>query len=428
MVNGGDAVYLCLDDGGDRLSDLPDCLLHEIMSRKKAREVVQTCVLSRRWRHLWRSVPCLDVDQGEFKVGGGGGRETAIRAAWEKFEEFAVILLRKVSIALLDTFRLHITPISFYGDPSARIASGWIRREIKYGGIVPPREGLSSAPWRLKELHLSNVSPLDEVFAEHVRSGCPSLQHLELRNCRCEFRAINSDSLKNLVLRGCESEEFTEIASPTLKSLVIDDGCRIGSRCPLVISAPAVAYLSLVVAPYAFQGGVAVHEMASIAKASITTRFLGEYECAKQLKGDLFKILRSVCSATSLDLLAESDVTVSGEKSKMFPEFKNLRNLELDGCNLSSDLQVSGHVLRNSSNLEKLTMSPSCWKSSNDTKKKKGASRINKAEDLIMDDFRCENLRLTEIIYRDDNVRQLVELLLRISRNLPNNYIRFAKV
>ncbi|KAF8700188.1 hypothetical protein HU200_034565 [Digitaria exilis] len=52
----------------DRLSALPDCLLHTIMSSLKARQAVQTCVLSTRWRHLWRSVPCLDIDLDEFKA------------------------------------------------------------------------------------------------------------------------------------------------------------------------------------------------------------------------------------------------------------------------------------------------------------------------------------------------------------------------
>ncbi|CAN6381683.1 unnamed protein product [Urochloa humidicola] len=52
----------------DRLSALPDSLLHAIMSNLKARQTVQTCVLGRRWRHLWRSVPCLDVDHDEFRT------------------------------------------------------------------------------------------------------------------------------------------------------------------------------------------------------------------------------------------------------------------------------------------------------------------------------------------------------------------------
>ncbi|CAL4983548.1 unnamed protein product [Urochloa decumbens] len=52
----------------DLLSALPDCLLHVIMSSLKARQAVQTCVLSTRWRDLWRSVPCLDIDLDEFRA------------------------------------------------------------------------------------------------------------------------------------------------------------------------------------------------------------------------------------------------------------------------------------------------------------------------------------------------------------------------
>ncbi|CAO2149559.1 unnamed protein product, partial [Urochloa humidicola] len=57
----------CSAGGADRLSALPDCLIHVIMSFMKARQVVQTCVLSKRWKHLWHSVPCLDIDIDEFK-------------------------------------------------------------------------------------------------------------------------------------------------------------------------------------------------------------------------------------------------------------------------------------------------------------------------------------------------------------------------
>ncbi|CAO2144671.1 unnamed protein product, partial [Urochloa humidicola] len=64
----------------DLLSALPDCLLHVIMSSLKARQAVQTCVLSTRWRDLWRSVPCLDIDFDEFRAetaapSGSGGED-----------------------------------------------------------------------------------------------------------------------------------------------------------------------------------------------------------------------------------------------------------------------------------------------------------------------------------------------------------------
>ncbi|CAL4986886.1 unnamed protein product [Urochloa decumbens] len=74
-------------DGGyrppDLLSALPDSLLHVIMSSLKARQAVQTCVLSTRWRDLWRSVPCLDIDLAEFRAApasdrnGSGGDQAA---------------------------------------------------------------------------------------------------------------------------------------------------------------------------------------------------------------------------------------------------------------------------------------------------------------------------------------------------------------
>jgi hypothetical protein len=51
--------------GGDRISDLPDNLLHHILVLIPLIEAVRTCVLSRRWRGVWTRLPRLlfhDVD------------------------------------------------------------------------------------------------------------------------------------------------------------------------------------------------------------------------------------------------------------------------------------------------------------------------------------------------------------------------------
>jgi hypothetical protein len=37
-------------------------------------------------------------------------------------------------------------------------------------------------------------------------------------------------------------------------------------------------------------------------------------------------------------------------------------------------------------------------------------------------------LKHTEIIYKEDDARQLVELVMRISEKLPKNYIKLTKV
>ncbi|XP_004516421.1 F-box/LRR-repeat protein At3g26922-like isoform X2 [Cicer arietinum] len=49
------------DEIKDRLSDLPDCVLLHILSFLSAKESVQTCVLSTRWKNLWKYLPTLTL-------------------------------------------------------------------------------------------------------------------------------------------------------------------------------------------------------------------------------------------------------------------------------------------------------------------------------------------------------------------------------
>ncbi|CAL4986895.1 unnamed protein product [Urochloa decumbens] len=256
----------------DRLSALPDSLLHAIMSNLKARQAVQTCVLGRRWRHLWRSVPCLDVDHDEFRNTATSGPPNNHPAAnhgfsdsdidsydsdedndndinnndreWEDFEDFAENLMHRCNIARLDSLRLRVSR-----DRAPRFADkqagGWIRRAMKYCAPDPPRqrEGLNSGSWHLKRLYLCSVA-LDDRFTKHVSSVCQSLEELELEDCACEINAITSRSLKSLVLKNCRWGKLSEITSPTLKSLVISGGTNTDDNA-LVISAPAIAHLCL---------------------------------------------------------------------------------------------------------------------------------------------------------------------------------------
>uniref|UniRef100_A0A0E0QVV2 F-box domain-containing protein n=1 Tax=Oryza rufipogon TaxID=4529 RepID=A0A0E0QVV2_ORYRU len=53
---------------GSTLSDLPEGVLHHIMSFLDSRQAVQMCVLLQRWRNLWRSMPRINIDCKEFEV------------------------------------------------------------------------------------------------------------------------------------------------------------------------------------------------------------------------------------------------------------------------------------------------------------------------------------------------------------------------
>ncbi|CAI0439983.1 unnamed protein product [Linum tenue] len=50
----------------DRLSGLPDSILHHILSFLDTKSVVRTSLLARRWRCLWKHVPALNFIQTSF--------------------------------------------------------------------------------------------------------------------------------------------------------------------------------------------------------------------------------------------------------------------------------------------------------------------------------------------------------------------------
>jgi len=51
----------------DRLSVLPECILLHILSFLDLEEVVQTCILSKTWKNLWKYLPILKLTSRHFK-------------------------------------------------------------------------------------------------------------------------------------------------------------------------------------------------------------------------------------------------------------------------------------------------------------------------------------------------------------------------
>ncbi|XP_061370313.1 putative FBD-associated F-box protein At5g22720 [Gastrolobium bilobum] len=50
----------------DRLGEMPDCVIHHILSFMETKDAIRTCVLSKRWRYLWTSIPCLNFSSKSF--------------------------------------------------------------------------------------------------------------------------------------------------------------------------------------------------------------------------------------------------------------------------------------------------------------------------------------------------------------------------
>ncbi|KAF7842732.1 F-box/LRR-repeat protein 25-like [Senna tora] len=57
---------ICSAEMEDRISILPDDVLHLVLSYLETKLAVQTCVLSKRWRYLWTGISTLDFDESSF--------------------------------------------------------------------------------------------------------------------------------------------------------------------------------------------------------------------------------------------------------------------------------------------------------------------------------------------------------------------------
>ncbi|TVU43229.1 hypothetical protein EJB05_09676 [Eragrostis curvula] len=212
------------DPDADHLSALPDALLHRILSYLKAWEVVRTCVLARRWRHLWASVPCIDLRVGQDDCG-----ETP-----EDFPGFVhQLACRRDASAKLDTLRLRSSNVD--GAYEEEDSKSWVRAAIKQGvrviHLVGHRDGLATLEHKafvsshLKVLKLS-YAMLDDKTLRKLSSHCPSLEELHLKDCLIAGHEISSASLKILTMFKCQISVNLSVDAPNLVLL----------RCILPIS------------------------------------------------------------------------------------------------------------------------------------------------------------------------------------------------
>ncbi|PWA36093.1 F-box domain, Leucine-rich repeat domain, L domain-like protein [Artemisia annua] len=204
-----------IENGVDRISELPDPILHSILSRlESTEEVVRNSVLSTRWKYLWTSIPSLDLDCLHGK-----------KILWElnknEFKEFVFWVLANRTQDL-DSFSLRC--LNHY---DMRTIGRWIHlvvmRKVKKlklllcrrdndEAIVLPRclvdcdsleelvlvlflDSLNMKSFTgsrtLKVLKLHNVELLDNDLVQQFLANCPLLEDLSFIDCL----TYNLDSL-----------------------------------------------------------------------------------------------------------------------------------------------------------------------------------------------------------------------------------------
>ena len=210
--------------GGDRIGALPDGVLEDILGFLPAQDGVRTCVLARRWRHLWKSAKALRV------VGGGDGK---FLGSVKELGEFVDNLLLSRGGAPLDTFELNFMGSSDEEFPSlsiwfryavtrkARFLRLRLHNDFESFHALSKLHGLPLVSKHLARLELHGVGVYSS-FADF--SSCPVLEHLEFNECEFSFRKILSDSIKHLSITKSISGFYrTRICAPNLVSLRLDE-------------------------------------------------------------------------------------------------------------------------------------------------------------------------------------------------------------
>jgi hypothetical protein len=95
--------------GEDLIGALPDDLLSYLLSFLLSREAVRTCVLAKRWRTLWKSVPALriaDPESNEVAHGPSTFVDELIRLRGPTFLNVTSVLLSTTILFLTVTVTL----------------------------------------------------------------------------------------------------------------------------------------------------------------------------------------------------------------------------------------------------------------------------------------------------------------------------------
>ncbi|KAJ3688200.1 hypothetical protein LUZ61_017364 [Rhynchospora tenuis] len=208
-------------ENSDRISNLPDSLVTRILSLLDAREVAQTCILSKRWRNVWSFVPSLLFDLTKFR-----GEEIRIN-------NFVSSFLHLLNTACtIHTFKLHYqVPWTFDTEKSASIVRTWILyalehkvRNLQIKFQATPSSCMHSIPEcvftcdsleelqlelcdfiltdivclpKLRKLVLKNLV-ISKGAMKNLLSGCPSLKTLGFWCCEIKMRSISLQTVKSL--------------------------------------------------------------------------------------------------------------------------------------------------------------------------------------------------------------------------------------
>ncbi|KAL6658545.1 hypothetical protein ACP70R_004131 [Stipagrostis hirtigluma subsp. patula] len=383
----------------DRISGLPEDVLHHVLSLLPAHDAVRTCALARRWRHLWRSAPGL-------RVTGVKGWRSA-----DRFVEFVDRLLRHRSGgAPLESCDMDLDASDFDFDYFLLSDNGHVSRWIWNAVHLRVRE-LRLALMDLETFCLpdlpfvsQHLTRLELVCVEANSrfldfSGCPALVDLKMEYCFFNADKMSSASLQRLAMTDSQFrvDDRTRLSLPSLISLELT---LYSGRAPLLESMPSLEMANIIL----YRG----------CEDSCCHGGPGDCSCdgCQYYYGSDVDHTRTSCmllnglsEARHLELSSYADVLVFSRDLKWGPKFTKLKTLVLNEWCLADDLNAVFCFLQHSPILEELTLQLSM--ASRHSMKTEGCCKTLE-QSYGFDNLRIVKIKCEEI---DGRVHKIVNIL-----------------
>jgi len=224
----------------NRISELPDCILLHLMSFLEAREVVQTCILSKRWKDLCKRVTTLKYilpsaqTLNSFKSWIFSSRDHScslfnltIITRIEEGEEALYTLIEYALFHNVQHLKININP-SFKPKsevlPLISTSHSLTFLKLSYSrndGVATVCPKSLHLP-ALRTLHLKcvNFVATHHHYADPF-SNCHELNNLVLRDCSliedAQVLCISNYALSNLTISSVAAQQFS-LSTPNLNS------------------------------------------------------------------------------------------------------------------------------------------------------------------------------------------------------------------